>query len=125
MTVNKFNNLAITPEFCHLWKEKSPDTVKYLQIVKEYAGPFNTDADEAMRSVKKCSNCGQLYFYEMLEWRDDGGNDPIYRTIIPVKEAEDADKLAKLSQFDVLDHLPQIRYNWPDDAKHPSIFWEK
>ena len=61
----------------------------------------------------------------MLEWRDDGGNDPIYRTIIPVKEAEDADKLAKLSQFDVLDHLPQIRYNWPDDAKHPSIFWEK
>ena len=85
-----------------------------------------TDADEAVRSLKKCSDCGQLYFYEYLEWIDwQEGNDPSYRKFIPVATIADADKLATVSQFEIFAHNPRLQIDYPIYANAPIEQWVK
>ncbi len=126
MTNHKTINYAVTPKDCHLWVQEYPDLYGSLEIVKDYTNTFATDADDARRSLKRCTTCGQLYFYEMLEWIDfKDGNDPRYSTCIPVAKEKDADKLALMSQFEILIYLPQIRYDFPKDKDSSTVYWKK
>jgi hypothetical protein len=118
-----FKNLAITPKQCHLWQQPE-QAIGSLVIVKKYPNNFITDADESERSLKKCSKCGQLYFYEFLEyidWQD--GNDPAYRTFIPIASKQDADKLSLVGQYEILAHSPRLQIDFPKNAKKPTTEW--
>lgn len=124
MTNQKSKNYATVPEGCHLWKQKKPKIE--LELVKKYPeSGYATYADESMRSLKKCGDCGQLYFCEMVEFRDrEDGRDPVYRTYIPVSSEANADELAKISEIKIAGHTPQIRNDWPKDGKK-TIQWFK
>lgn len=116
MTNQKHVNYGTVPINCHMWKQKEPDLK--LETIKTYPeGSYSTNADESVRSLKKCSSCGQLYFYEMAEsidWED--GNDPIYRTYIPVLSSKMADKLALLSELEISLQSPRIQKDWAQDG---------
>lgn len=121
--VNKnFKNLAMVPDKCHLWKQEKPHPE--LVTIKEFSpDDFSSMADESARSLKKCRHCGQLYFYEMAELRDmQGGNDPIYRTYIPVASSEVADALVGVSEYELTLHVPHISFSWPSSGSQ-SIGW--
>jgi len=60
-------------------------------------------------------------FYEVIDWMN--GNDPQYRSYLPVDSIEEADELARLSVFDILDHYPRLQSDWPTAAEHPRVFW--
>ncbi|QZZ20445.1 hypothetical protein J5X98_24915 [Leptothermofonsia sichuanensis E412] len=73
-----------------------------------------------IRQLKKCKDCGQLYFYEFYEridWQD--GKDPQYTTWIPVQNVETADEISQLSPIELLS-FTSIRRNFPLDAKKPD-----
>jgi hypothetical protein len=71
------------PTQCVLWER--PDLVNGVDrfdTVEELI-----DESHLSRSVLKCRECGQLYFYEFYEIVDwEEGNDRIYWTFIPVSE---------------------------------------
>lgn len=122
MTNQKHVNYGTVPKNCHMWKQKEPDLK--LETIKTYPeGSYPTYADGSVRSLKKCSDCGQLYFYEMAEsidWED--GNDPIYRTYIPVLSEKIADKLALLSELEIPLQTPRIQKDWTQDGAR-SFAW--
>ena len=117
-------NYATVPKNCHMWKQEEPDLE--LEIIKRYPeDSYPTHADDSARSLKKCSDCGQLYFYEMVEHIDwDDGNDPIYRTFIPVSSEKVADELALLSDLDILYSSPRIQKDWEKNGKR-KLYWVK
>lgn len=122
MAENNPINYAVIPHNCELWKQEHPSL--NLEDVKEYTNSFPVYADDVIRKLKKCVECGQLYFYEMLEYIDwDEGNDPSYRTYIPVVSATEADKLAFVSQLEIVEQIPQIRKDWPKEVSQPVISW--
>lgn len=124
MTDKKFSNLATIPKSCHLWKQEKPEP--QLDILKQYPPEmFSSMADDARRSLRKCSDCGQLYLYEMTEFIDmEDSEDPMYRTYIPVASEGDGDKLAPLEERELMKHTPQIRYSWPK-GEDATIGWVK
>ena len=105
---------------CHLWNKpdlSSEDLIQDLVIEEIY-----TDDSHLMRKLLKCKECGQLYFYEFYEeidWQE--GNDPQYRTWIPVEDAESARALNNLSVFGILE-FPSIRSDWPSSQDTPKIY---
>lgn len=109
---------AKTPNKCHLWNNKNltkEELYNSLKVIKVY-----DDDPHQTRSLKKCKQCGQLYFYEFKEFIDwDKGNDAQYQTYIPVEKEEDAAQIANESEFQLL-RYPSIRINFPSDAKKPS-----
>lgn len=66
---------------------------------------------------------GELYFYEFKEEIDyENGNDPQYRTYIPVENEERADEINKLDSFGILSLSPRIIKDWlADDTR--TIKW--
>lgn len=73
-----------------------------------------------IRRLEKCRKCGQLYFYEFYEEIDwTAGNDPQYRTWIPVEDVESAKELSTLNYLEIL-RFPSIRCDFPSDAQAPS-----
>jgi hypothetical protein len=66
-----------------------------------------------------------LYFYEFYEEIDwQGGNDPQYRTWIPVDDAASAQILNSLSVYEIL-KFPSIRCDWPRDADQQRIYYAR
>lgn len=89
--------------------------VQDLTTIKVYADDYHL-----LRQLKKCNECGQLYFYEFYEWLDwEAGNDPQYTTWIPVQNVETADEISQLSPLGLLS-FTGIRRNFPAEAKQPS-----
>jgi hypothetical protein len=103
---------------CRLWNKKdltTDDLVDSLEKIKSYE-----DDSHLIRTLKKCKECGQLFFYEFYEEVDwAGGNDPQYRTWIPVDDETAADSLDKLSGVE-LQQFPRIIADWPSENKNPS-----
>ena len=119
MANKKFVNLAVIPSDCKLWNQEKPDP--NLENIKKYV-----DESSFRRILKKCIECGQLYFYEMLEFIDwEDGEDPMYRTYVPVATEADADTLAAVTQVELCSHVPQIRYDWPKGVAKSKILWIK
>ena len=103
---------------CHLWTSSgitASDLKKSLKIVKTY-----TDESHLIRHLEKCLDCGQLFFYEFYEtvdWID--GNDPQYRTWIPVDDEETAEQLSQLPPLEI-QQFRRIIIDWPKDLPEPS-----
>ena len=111
-------NYSFIPAQCHLWADGDP-TIDQLRgdliTVKVYE-----DDSDFIRELKKCRLCEQLFFYEFYERIDwNGGNDPQYRTWIPVQDVENADELSKLSPMDLL-QFSGIRSDFPLSARKSS-----
>jgi len=105
---------------CHLWNKAdiSPEELRQdLSMEQVYE-----DDSHLMRRLMKCKKCGQLYFYEFYEeidWSE--GNDPQYRTWIPVDDPASAVALNRLSIFEIL-KFPSIRSDWPRDQKEMRTY---
>lgn len=114
------------PTQCKLWQEERV-TSEDIQLGSRFE-ILNTFEDDShlMRHLLRCRDCGQLYFYEFYEWIDwSGGNDPQYRTFLPIESEEEASKLAKMAPSELLQFSPRLQSDWPADAERPSIQWIK
>lgn len=89
--------------------------------VKEYVND-----DHWFRKLLKCNECGQMYFYEMVEEIDwVHGNDPQYRTYIPVESEGVAREMSSLSKQELMNCFPRLHHDWPSNAKRPKTYWNK
>ena len=114
------------PEFpepleCILWR--SPERLENIQKVLDTIEIYMDDSHH-MRRLVKCRECGQLYFYEFLEFVDyQDGEDPQYRTYIPVASAGDAVLLSSLPHWELVTYAPAIHANWPKGQDRSHISW--
>ena len=109
------------PRKCIVWRspESLEDIHKLLDAIEIYM-----DDSHHMRRLMRCRECGQLYFYEFLEFVDyENGEDPQYRTYIPITSAEDAAFLSQLPPWDLLRCVPAIHGNWPKGQDRSHIAW--
>lgn len=110
------------PTNCHLWQRENL-TAKDLYGCFEAVEQF-LDDEHHRRSLLRCRQCGQLYFYEFYEWIDwEGGNDPQYRTHIPVESREEINALLNTNEFTMLNFSPRLQSDFPRDAEEPKVFW--
>lgn len=105
------------PTQCELWDHperlETPDRFEQIEMLE--------DDSHLIRRLLKCRECGQLYFYEFYEeidWKD--GNDPQYRTWIPVQTQEEIAALKDASPFGILQASPRLQCDFPRDAKEPG-----
>jgi hypothetical protein len=116
---------AITPLQCHLWQKKTistsdigPDTFTVLRTYE--------DESHFIRRLLQCKDCGQLYFYEFTEEIDwERGEDPQYRTFIPVPSEAEAEVLNQLQPIELLQFFPRLQSDWPANAAAPIVSWIK
>ena len=108
------------PTSCILWTD--PEQLRDLRM--ETVTVFEED-DHFRRALLKCPECGQLYFYQMREEVDFDGDDPVYRTYIPVASADQAATLAKVSQFELMTIHLALHSDWPADQETSTIFWSR
>lgn len=113
----------VIPKQCHLWKEENIKEDSNISGDFEELKTFEDDS-HLIRRLLKCKDCGQLYFYEFYEEIDwVNGNDPQYRTWIPVKTEKDAKKLSTMSVMEILKFFPRLQRDWPADAESPKLKW--
>lgn len=115
---------SITPQIpskCHLWTKDNlaPEDFRTLKQVERYI-----DDDHLIRDLMKCTDCGQHYYKEFYETTDYvAGNDPQYRTYIPIKPTPGVIK--KLNALDIKQiHTvtPRLLDDWlADDTR--TIKW--
>ena len=95
------------PINCHLWqKEKlTPEDLDF-EIVETIEESSHFD-----RSILRCKRCGQLYFYEFLEFIDwEGGDDKMHVTHIPIEE-KDIEELKTKSSLELLAYSPRLQWD--------------
>ena len=112
------------PAQCHL-QQKENLTNEDINVKNNFE-LLHTFEDEShlWRYLLKCKDCGQLYFYEFYEeidWKE--GNDPQYRTFIPIESKEEAENMAKMKSFELLKISPRLQYDWPANADKSKIYW--
>jgi hypothetical protein len=111
-----------TPTQCVLWKEPKGIQGKPADMFEKIETYL--DDSHLIRRLLKCRECGQLYFYEMYEeidWAD--GEDPIYRTYVPVGNKTELDMLKETSTLELLQAFPSLRSDFPKGAKSPKVYW--
>lgn len=82
-----------------------------FEIIKEYSR-----SSHHSRRLLKYLLTNDLYFYEFHEETDwVNGNDPQYRTYIPVDSEGRADEINKLSILDIHTITPRIIMDWKAD----------
>jgi hypothetical protein len=115
------------PSRCALW-QRTPLTdalvddffLNGCDLVETYA-----DDGHFSRRLIRCRECGQAYlkeFNEIVDWV--GGNDAQYITLIPVETPEDVEAARTAGVLRAMDFLPQLRIDWPSDAKERTIYWQ-
>jgi hypothetical protein len=111
-----------SPTQCVLWE--NPALVAGPQKDRFKRLDTYVDDDHLTRCLLRCRECGQLYFYEFYEEIDwDGGDDPQYRTYIPVETDTEIGALKKSSRFDLLKYFPRLQRDWPKEAQAPTARW--
>lgn len=86
------------------------------------------DESHYIVSIRACPSCSQRYLQvttEVVDWED--GEDPIYRTIIPVNNAERARlTISKPLDTSIIEAIGvgrrSLRYAWPK-GQDPSTYW--
>lgn len=114
------------PTQCRLWQMEQV-TSEDIQLSKHFEklATFEDDS-HLIRSLLRCKECQQLYFYEFYEWIDwVSGNDPQYRTFLPIESEEEAQRLARMSPTELLGCYPRLQVDWPADEKRPAIHWNR
>lgn len=108
-------SLTVIPEKCHLWTKdwiKSDDFYQ-LVLVERYL-----DDDHHKRQLMRCPDCGQHYykeFFETIDWVN--GNDPQYRTYVPiVPTTETIDLLNSLDSTKLNTLVPILVDLWPAEG---------
>jgi hypothetical protein len=92
------------PIQCILWDHPERAT-GIFEEVESYE-----DESHLVRSLYKCKECGQLYFYEWYEWVDwKGGNDKMYTTFIPVQTEEEIEELKMTDNFTLMPYFPRLQ----------------
>lgn len=110
------------PTHCVLWEK--PELIhepkdKRFELIETFV-----DESHLWRYLLKCRECGQLYFFEFYEEVDwEGGDDPQYSTYIPVETDEEIGTLKSTSPHGLLGYLPQLRKDFPKDAKTSKVYW--
>ena len=111
------------PTGCRLWNKPELILKWYTDCLFEVVETF-VEESHWRRALLKCRECGQLYFYEFHEEIDwVGGNDPQYRTYIPVETAEEITTLKETSTLELLAFGPRLQKDWPSDAEKPRAYW--
>ena len=78
------------------------------------------DSSHFTRSLLRCTDCGQFYFYDFYEYVDFlGGTDKIYVSYTPIEKG-DAERLKDNLPIELLAEQPQI--HWDYDHEHPVWF---
>ena len=108
------------PLHCVLWRDDRLENIReMLETTETYL-----DASHERRCLLRCRECGQLYFYHFVEFVDyESGEDPQYRTYVPVTSAKDAALLSDLPEVDIATRTPAIRSDWPKGQDKPKVFW--
>jgi len=105
---------VVIPTNCHLWKKEVlvPEDLSTLIEVKGYLYD-----NHQVRQLMKCSDCGQYYYKEFFETEDwVGGNDPQYRTYIPVDPTDATiDSLNAQDFLAIHDNKPRLLDDWLAD----------
>jgi hypothetical protein len=98
------------PTQCVLWEH--PDRVagqfaQAFEVVESYE-----DGSHLSRSLYKCQECGQLYFYEWYEWVDwQQGDDKAYSTFVPVQTEEEIAALKQTDNLTLLLFFPRLHWD--------------
>jgi hypothetical protein len=107
-------NLA-HPTQCVLWEHPE-------RLEGKLADLFDTvetyqDGNHLTRTLYKCRECGQRYFYEWYEWVDwEDGNDRSYVILVPVQTQDDIDALKKTDVFSLMRYFPPIQWDFGSPA---------
>lgn len=110
------------PTQCVLWEQ--PELVAAplsdrFELVENFI-----DESHWWRSLLKCRECGQLYFFEFYEEVDwEGGDDPQYAAYVPVENEQEIECLKATSPFALLEFFPRLQKDFPKGAKQPRIRW--
>src|SRR3989339_830575 len=112
---------TVIPSKCELWikTDLEEKDIFLLTQVKRYL-----DEDHLIRSLRKCQECRQFYYYEFLEEIDwENGNDPQYRTYIPIiPNAETIEQLNNSDYIEILRYYPRLQWDLgKDDSRR--IYW--
>lgn len=98
------------PTQCILWEHPGRVAGQFAQafeVVESYE-----DGSHLSRSLYKCRECGQLYFYEWYEWVDwQHGNDKQYSTFVPVQTAKEIAALKQTDTFSLLRFFPRLQWD--------------
>ena len=87
------------------------------------------DESHYIVSIRVCPACSQHYLQvttETVDWQD--GEDPIYRTIIPIDDAERTELTSnKRLDANVIESVgvgrESLKFDWPKNQK-PSTYWD-
>ncbi|MGA8613121.1 MAG: hypothetical protein WB760_15765 [Xanthobacteraceae bacterium] len=109
------------PTQCALWRQ--PDLAlsprERFEVVETFA-----DESHLSRSLLRCSECGQLYFYEFYENVDwAGGDDAQYQTYIPVSARDEAVRMKDLSVFDLMLYSPRLQRDHRTGKPGVRVCW--
>jgi hypothetical protein len=108
------------PTQCVLWEQ--PELVGSQDRFER----IHTYVDEShlFRDLLKCRECGQLYFFEFYEEIDwENGNDPQYKTYIPVETEDEINTLKNASTHELLQFFPRLQTDFPANAQKPTSHW--
>ncbi len=98
------------PTQCVLWENPSRIGAKFSDIFEEVE--TYEDSSHLTRSLYKCRECGQLYFFEWYEWVDwEKGNDKMYSTLVPVETREDGEGLSRTTIYTLLTYIPRLQWD--------------
>ena len=112
------------PTQCHLWTR---GTIRAGDLAALKRKVIYLDDSHLIRALLECERCGQHYYYEFREEVDwAGGNDPQYRTYIPI-EPDDAtiEALNRMDSLQLLALRPRLQDDWgkDDPVKPDRIIW--
>lgn len=122
--MNTPNLQVVQPSRCHLWTDqplRPADLGPLIRTAVYY------DDGHLIRALLECTLCGQHYYYEFREEIDwAGGNDPQYRTYIPiVNDPAAIEALNRLDSMELLTLRPRLQDDWgSDEAVKPGrLIW--
>jgi hypothetical protein len=95
------------PTQCVLWEQPERAIGRgFSQCLEEIAS--YQDGRHRIRSLEKCRECGQLYFYDWFEWTErDEGVDWALSNLIPVQTEAEIEALKQASS--VLRYWPRLQ----------------
>jgi hypothetical protein len=111
------------PTACALWTDPEPRLSGPLSRNFELLQQFEHESHWS-RALLRCRECGQRYvyeFYEEIDWAD--GEDPQYRTWVPVDSDAEVDRLRQAGPGGLAGFRPCLRRDWPKGAPAPTVFW--
>jgi len=97
------------PTQCVLWEH--PERVKgsaFSRCLEEIA--CYEQGRHQTRTLEKCRECGQLYFYDWFEWSErEEGIDWAVSNLIPVQTEAEIEALKQASSSDLLLYWPRLQ----------------